>query len=268
MARISRKRRSDRQAGADEIKRIYRPDKEQFAREFVARKEPVIITGMAETWKACSLWTVDYLISNVGNKLVTVHVSDSQVIKPDYNTAFDHMRKRMRFNTYVKRVLSKKKPSGKHYYMATVSVRNHMPELINDFDWSYFFGGCTEYIPFLWFGIAGIITPLHYDPFEAHNFHAQIRGSKRFVLYSSEQSDALYAFSPDSRIRQFSQIDIDVPDFKRFPKFKRAQRRECVLEAGEILFLPEHWWHQVYSLDLSISLNVWWRECWLISENT
>lgn len=61
-----------------------------------------------------------------------------------------------------------------------------------------------------------------------------------------------------------SQINIDKPDFDKFPDFPKAKFFECIIEAGEILFIPVFWWHQVYSLenlnnDLNISVNFWYK---------
>ncbi|MGA9377410.1 MAG: cupin-like domain-containing protein, partial [Phormidium sp.] len=34
---------------------------------------------------------------------------------------------------------------------------------------------------------------------------------------------------------------------------------ECILEPGEMLFIPAFWWHQVSSLDrLNVAVNFWW----------
>ena len=36
-------------------------------------------------------------------------------------------------------------------------------------------------------------------------------------------------------------------------------RYACVLEPGDLLYIPKHWWHHVRSLETAASVNVWWR---------
>ena len=55
-----------------------------------------------------------------------------------------------------------------------------------------------------------------------------------------------------------SQVDVDAPDEQRFPNFQHAKYMDCVLEEGEMLYIPVHWWHYVRSLDRAISLSFWW----------
>lgn len=33
-------------------------------------------------------------------------------------------------------------------------------------------------------------------------------------------------------------LDIDCPDLEKYPKFLKAQRYECILEPGDLLFIP------------------------------
>jgi lysine-specific demethylase 8 len=53
------------------------------------------------------------------------------------------------------------------------------------------------------------------------------------------------------------QIDVERPDLERFPLFAQAQGEELVLEAGEMLYLPPHYWHFVRSLSVSFSISFW-----------
>jgi lysine-specific demethylase 8 len=54
-----------------------------------------------------------------------------------------------------------------------------------------------------------------------------------------------------------SQVDLDNPDLSRFPLFASAEYSECVLRAGEMLYIPYKWWHYVRSLEVSFSVSFW-----------
>ena len=53
-------------------------------------------------------------------------------------------------------------------------------------------------------------------------------------------------------------ILIEAPDLDRYPLFADAKYTETVLEAGEVLFIPEGVWHYCRSLSPSYSINFWW----------
>ncbi len=99
-----------------------------------------------------------------------------------------------------------------------------------------------------WFGPAGTITPLHHDSIML--CHTQIVGRKRWRFVSPLQWPHLYNFSG-----VFSPIDIDKPDLGRYPAYAHATVLEVVVEPGETVFLPLGWWHQVTSLDVSMSFS-------------
>ena len=42
-----------------------------------------------------------------------------------------------------------------------------------------------------------------------------------------------------------SQVNCDAPDLELFPNFENAKCQYCVLEPGEMLFIPAFCWHQV-----------------------
>lgn len=54
------------------------------------------------------------------------------------------------------------------------------------------------------------------------------------------------------------QVDVENPDVVQFPDFLKASYQECVLEPGEVLFIPKQHWHYVRSLELSFSVSFWW----------
>lgn len=53
-------------------------------------------------------------------------------------------------------------------------------------------------------------------------------------------------------------MDVEHPDLEKFPRFAEAQSLACVLEPGDMLFIPVRHWHYVRALDLSFSVSFWW----------
>ncbi len=54
-------------------------------------------------------------------------------------------------------------------------------------------------------------------------------------------------------------MDVDAPDVEHFPLFKGLAHCDCILEAGEMLYIPPKWWHFVKSLSVSFSVSFWWQ---------
>jgi ribosomal protein L16 Arg81 hydroxylase len=55
------------------------------------------------------------------------------------------------------------------------------------------------------------------------------------------------------------QVDVDVPDTEQFPLFASLDHWDCILEPGDMLFIPPKWWHYVKSLTVSFSVSFWWQ---------
>lgn len=55
-----------------------------------------------------------------------------------------------------------------------------------------------------------------------------------------------------------TQVEVENPDVERFPEFAKAPYQECVLQPGDVLFIPVRHWHYVRSLELSFSVSFWW----------
>lgn len=113
----------------------------------------------------------------------------------------------------------------------------------------------------LWVSHRGVFTQSHFD--ELENFNIALAGRKRFVL----APPGFREYYPRSLVHGVGDksraADFDDVRPERFPRLvpKLAQRREVVLEPGEMLYVPLAWWHQVESLDeLNINLNFWLRD--------
>ncbi|KAL0054747.1 hypothetical protein WJX82_001838 [Trebouxia sp. C0006] len=111
----------------------------------------------------------------------------------------------------------------------------------------------------LWMSIRGSRSSLHYDPY--HNLLCMVQGKKTVKLMSPDATDQLYPFSVLGESPNHSHVNFAHPDDQQHPLYKQAlqSQQEFVLQAGDALFIPEGWWHQVDSQDTTIAVNFWWQ---------
>ena len=110
--------------------------------------------------------------------------------------------------------------------------------------------------PRFWLGPSGTVTPLHCDYDD--NIFAQIWGKKRIFLSPPHHDEFLYVREANA-ILFGSPFDPEAPDFEKFPLARRAAMIECIMQPGELLYVPAGWYHQVRSLTFSLSANRWAR---------
>jgi len=63
---------------------------------------------------------------------------------------------------------------------------------------------------------------------------------------------------PDPLLHNTSQVELENPDEKQFPLFGAAPFVDCVLNPGDVLYIPPLWWHYVRSESVSFSVSFWW----------
>ncbi|MCC7704618.1 cupin-like domain-containing protein [Janthinobacterium sp. GW460P] len=110
--------------------------------------------------------------------------------------------------------------------------------------------------PRFWVGPAGTVTPLHCDYDD--NIFAQVWGRKRIILSPPHHDDFLYPTVANA-ILFGSPFDPEAPDFDKFPLARQASMIECIVEPGDMLYVPAGWYHQVRALTFSLSSNRWAR---------
>lgn len=229
-----------------EVPRRERLSGAAFLEQHYRRNLPVIITGMLDDCAARSKWTLGYLGEQLGERMVEVQFGRSA--DPDYEMNSQSHKRRMRFGEYVELV----RDSGhtNDFYMTANNDgqnRESLQELMADAP------PLPEYLDpagrgFFWFGPAGTITPFHHDL--TNNFMIQIAGRKRVRLIAPCDTPKLY-----NQRHCFTPVDGRNIDLQRFPMMADVPVIDCVLEPGEILFLPVGWWHFVEALDITITIS-------------
>lgn len=241
----------------DRVGRLHSPSLDQFIEGSGSYTNPVILTGIVETWRAYQKWNADYFQTRIGSLPVIARTSSDGVFRGDPTSGYEKVELRMPFHKLFELMSS---PTEKRkYYLAQNNIdMGPFSILAEDLESIIYIKTGATVTRNVWFGPSNAVTPIHFDT--QNNFFCQLRGKKRFVLFSPDQTDYLYPFSKDSRIPNFAQVDIDNPDLLHYPAFVKAQGIDVPIEPGEILYIPQKWWHQVYSLSAGISVNFWWRE--------
>ncbi|HYD79265.1 MAG TPA: cupin-like domain-containing protein [Paucimonas sp.] len=229
------------------VERRHRLSADEFLHAYYCANRPVIITGMMEDWPARKKWNLDYFRGRFGRREVEVQFGRNADAEYEMNNVAH--KRRMRFGEYVDLVENAGRTND--FYMTANNDgmnRRALAELWNDVV------QVPEYLApdprsrgFFWFGPAGTITPFHHDL--TNNFMAQVMGRKRLRLIPACEIAHLY-----NHRHCFTQVDGRDIDLQRFPAMATAQVTECVLEPGEILFLPVGCWHFVEGLDISITI--------------
>lgn len=67
----------------------------------------------------------------------------------------------------------------------------------------------------------------------------------RFELYRDPSLVELSV--PNNHLTPYSPVNISAPDLSRHPRFAEARRVSCRVEAGDAIYVPTEWWHEVES---------------------
>jgi glutamine amidotransferase-like uncharacterized protein/ribosomal protein L16 Arg81 hydroxylase len=138
------------------------------------------------------------------------------------------------------------------YYILRQSVARYFPELIQDIgspDWFKLPGDAETN---LWVSEPGNITALHRDATD--NFLIQIEGEKEVILFPPD-SESIHVNNPFTGGR-YNFCQTKFVEMSGGHSAKNGYR--VILYPGQLLYIPQNWWHQVNTNSLSVSVNCFW----------
>jgi hypothetical protein len=238
--------RGRRYCGDFAVARIEMPSVATFEREYARVGRPVILTDWLATTVAGRKWTPEYLIGAVGRQEVVVTKLRGGKLRSD------NVRYAARFADFATRVFAGD-PDARRFCAQQVEVP---AAIAADLPTPRLVGSWLRQPPHLWLSSPGHVTETHRD--ENHNLLVQVLGKKRLTLFAPIFAHALYSHRAPGPLARYSRLDLEQPDLQRFPCARELAATQVVLEAGEALFLPVHWWHRVETLETSVSVNFWW----------
>lgn len=219
-------------------------DRSAFQKEYHQFQRPVVFKDLASDWPAVEKWTFEWLKEHYGHIEVPLYGSDFREPGKNYMVPKIHMR----FGEYLDMIQA----GPTEYRMFLFNIFEHAPELTEDFSFPTIMNGFAKKHPFMFFGGQGARVDLHYDIDCSSVFLTQFQTRKRVVLFAPDQSKYLYQHPFTVQ----SQMDVDNPDYQRFPAFKKAQGFETILQHGETLYIPSGYWHYIEYIDGGYSISL------------
>lgn len=228
------------------VKRVPTISKEEFIRDYVKPQKPLVIENLVDSWPAVSKWNFDYMKEKVGGK--TVPLYDDRPV--DYKDGFNEPHATMLMSEYID--LLKSEPT--RYRIFLYNVLKEVPELQDDFSFPEIGLRLMKSLPMLFFGGEDSYTFMHYDIDLANILHFHFVGKKECILYPFEEKKYLYKV-PHSLITHES-INFSDPDFDKWPMLKKAKGYKAELNHGEVLYMPEGYWHYMRYITPGFSMSM------------
>ncbi|KAL6508424.1 Arginine-specific demethylase jmj22 [Orobanche hederae] len=217
---------------------------EEFVSKFEEPNKPLLLEGCLENWPAMKKWDRDYLVEICADAKFSV--GPVQMKLEDY----------FRYSNQVR--------EERPLYLFDPKFAEKVPQLGSDYEVPEYFKGDLfsvlgdERPDYRWIiiGPAGSGSSFHIDPNSTSAWNAVVRGSKKWILFPPDVVPPGVHPSPDG-----AEVACPVSIIEWFMNFYNATKSwekgpvECVCNAGEVIFVPNGWWHLVINLEDSVAIT-------------
>jgi len=243
------------------------PSIEAFYFSALAKRVPIVLRlgDFSSIGWHTDKWTADYLQHRAGSQTVKV----MHRVNPDLPHSPEN-------SEYVERTFREfldatlRLPEGSdEWYLNLQGYRVMDPpllQLIGDFSIPDMYKELPLRSINVWMGKSrnSILTPLHHDFND--NLYAIVKGRKQVTLYAPECVHGMYTRGEVVQVKangmieyrdmknqympHMSKVDIEQPDYAAHPAYRdvESQRINITLHAGDMLYIPCGWFHQVTSM--------------------
>lgn len=243
--------------------------------QIFSSKEPVVIKGLVNHWKLVEQGrqsdseAINYLKSQYNGRPSTACIGSPDIqgrfFYNEERTQLNYDSRQMRVDEVldlIQKNFNKENPTS--YYIASNVIDTHFPDFRREND--LIIPRPETDVPLedlrisIWIGNRTTAC-CHYDT--SDNIACCVVGKRRFTLFPPDQIANLYPgpLTPTPGGQVLSMVDFSDPDFNQYPNFAEAIKHGQIaeLEAGDALYLPSMWWHQVESLNpFNVLVNYWW----------
>jgi len=222
-------------------------DVDTFVQYFEQQSTPLVIRGIVTQWPAYRRWNRRYLMERCGDEPFSV--GPTTMTLSQYFHYMETQRDTNPLYLFEKRL--SQLPLADDY---------QVPKYFRDrdlFSWIEKHYHKRPDHAWLIHGPARSGSRFHIDPNQTCAWNAVIRGRKKWVLFPPFPRPPPPGVFPNE---DYSQVISPASLMEWFTNFyeeakNRKDRIECIVEAGELLFIPRGWWHIVLNLEESIAIT-------------
>ncbi|MEW5308572.1 MAG: hypothetical protein WDW38_000520 [Sanguina aurantia] len=217
----------------------------QFRTEYELPNRPVVLTDALDSWPARKLWDREFLRDAFKGKDIVAGSYDMSM--PTYLQYCDSCTDEMPLYLFDKEFAKKVPALASHF-----SVPEHFaedlfsvlgPEGRPDYRW-------------LIMGPARSGSTFHIDPNATSAWNGCVSGSKKWILYPPHvtppgvhpSADGADVATPISLMEWYA-------GFYEGTKEGKVRPIECIVKAGELIFVPRGWWHCALNLEESVAVT-------------
>ena len=211
-----------------------------------------------------SKWDLDYILNKCGHKTVSARLgtnSDSYIKGKAYSLTD------IKVSKYINN-LKENNETSKNCYLAVQNIKHSLPELQEELERN----GIPEYIqklhsgPFLWIARKDHYEYMHVDPDEG--FLMICYGRKRCKLFSYENE--LNDMEPHKlgSLGRTIQSNVDLRNCNPPEWREKEDLSETILPGAtclytelnscDALYIPAFFWHQITTMENTVSINSFW----------
>lgn len=239
---------------------------ERFRKEIVETCRPAVLRGLAAHWPVVQAGRTspralcDYVLRFDRGGRMEAFFGDRSIGGKYYYgeglKGFNFERRSMAFSQALEAMISNlERPAAQSVYVGSIHIDDFLPGMSAENPMPL-----APAKPRIWLGHASNVS-CHYDAFE--NIACVIAGTRRFTLYLPELIGSLYVGPIDNTMagQPVSLAASSPRDPAKYPLFEMVRDQALVAElgAGDALFLPKLWWHQVEATaPFNGLVNYWW----------
>ncbi|CAG2212437.1 unnamed protein product [Mytilus edulis] len=229
---------------------------EEFFHNYECTSTPVIITNVQMTRVP---WTLNHVKEIAGNCTVTL----KKPVKQSVEWARLENSRTVPVSTYIDQIIDN--TLAEPLYLFDWSLPINCPSLAKELTIPKYFAGdflkrteegslYKDSWPSLFVAPEGITSELHVDAFGSNFWMALFQGKKRWVFFPQSDVPYLYPEYEHSLDPVFA-VDLSRPDLTQYPLLQLTTPIECVLEPGDVLFVPAGCPHRVKNLETSVAIS-------------